>query len=184
MKKTIRFGYLFALLAVSALFACNQNEEDDNIVVNDSPFVGTWNLKSMATSNKVELLDSLGKVFETLDPYAQTNVAYPKATIEFKEDYTALSIIRDGDDITTGAYKWEDLGEKMVLKSYATYQKVQIDTFDISKSGNAVTFKTLRKSKSKFNKEEIVQVNDSTQETEIKTYDSNVYTTVTINIDK
>jgi len=184
MKKTIRFGYLFALLAVSALFACNQNEEDDNIVVNDSPFVGTWNLKSMATSNKVELLDSLGKVFETLDPYAPTNEVYPKATIEFKEDYTALSIIRDGDDITTGAYKWEDLGEKMVLKSYATYQKVQIDTFDISKSGNAVTFKTLRKSKSKFNKEEIVQVNDSTQETEIKTYDSNVYTTVTINIDK
>ena len=86
MKKTIRFGYLFALLAVSALFACNQNEDVNNTVVNDSPFVGTWKLKSMATSEKLELLDSLGRVFETIDPWRQNNETYADATIEFKED--------------------------------------------------------------------------------------------------
>ena len=129
MKKTIRFGYLFALLVVSALCACNQNEEEENTIVNDSEFVGKWKLKSMDTNMKVELLDTLGKVTETIDSFTQTNDAYANATIEFKEDWTALSIIRDGDAITTGAYRWEDLGQKFVLKTYATYHKVQIEAF-------------------------------------------------------
>ena len=184
MKKTIRFGYLFALLAVSALFACNQNEDVNNTVVNDSPFVGTWKLKSMATSEKLELLDSLGRVFEAIDPWRQNNETYADATIEFKEDYTALSIIRDGDAISTGAYKWKDLGEKLELKSYATYQKVQIDTFSIAKSGNAVTLKTLRKDKGTLFRDEIVQVDDTTTTTVSRRYDVNHFTDVTINIDK
>jgi len=184
MKKTIRFGYLFALLAVSALFACNQEEEEDNVVVNDSEFVGTWKLKSINTSTKVELLDSLGNVFETLDPFSQTNDAYSDATIEFKEDYTALSVIRDGDAITTGGYKWEDLGEKMILKTFATYQKVQIDTFDIAKSGTAVTLKALRKQKATHYRDEIIQVDDTTTATVTRQYNSNYYTNITISIDK
>lgn len=184
MKKTIRFGYLFALLAVSALFACNQNENEDNTIVNDSPFVGTWKLKSMVTNEKLELLDSLGKVIETIDPWKQNNEAYSNATIEFKDDWTALSIIRDGDAINTGAYKWNDLGDKLELKTYATYQKVQIDTFSIAKSGNAVTLKTLRKDKGTYLRDETIQVDDTTTTTVSRRYDINHFTGITINIDK
>ena len=184
MKKTIKFGYLFALLAVSALFACNQNEEEENTVVNNSEFVGTWNLKSIATTTKIELLDSLSKVIETIDPLVQVNNTYSKATIEFKEDYTALSVIRDNDAIVTGAYKWEDLGQKFVLKTYATYQKVQTDTFDITKNGNTVTFKTLSKTDGTYTRDEIIQVDDTTTNVVPRTYNVNRYTTVTINIDK
>lgn len=185
MKKTIRFGYLFALLAISALFACNQNEEEENTIVNDSEFVGTWKLKSMGTSMKVELLDTLGKVSETIDPFTQNTDTYANATIEFKEDWTALSIIRDGDAIETGAYRWEDLGQQFVLKTYATYQKVQIDTFDISKSGNAVTFKTIRKGDGRLTRDEDFYdaENDTTYQVP-RSYDIKTYTTVTINIDK
>lgn len=185
MKKTFRFGYLFALIAVTALFACNQNEEEENTIVNNSEFVGTWKLKNIGSSMKVELLDTLGKVTETIDPYTQKNDTYANATIEFKEDWTALSIIRDGNAIETGAYKWEDLGQQFVLKTYATYQKVQIDTFDISKSGNAVTFKTIRKDDIKLTRDEDFYdaENDTTYQVS-RTYDAKTYTTVTINIDK
>lgn len=185
MKKTFRFGYLFALIAVTALFACNQNEEEDNTVVNDSAFVGTWKLKSVDKSTKAELLDTLGKVTETIDPYMHENETYANATIEFKEDWTALSIIRDGNTIETGAYKWEDLGQQFVLKTYATYQKVQIDTFDISRSGSAVTFKTIRKDDIKLTRNEDFydEENDTTYQIP-RTYDAKTYTTVTINIDK
>ena len=185
MKKTIRFGYLFALLVVSALCACNQNEEEENTIVNDSEFVGKWKLKSMDTNMKVELLDTLGKVTETIDPFTETNDTYANATIEFKEDWTALSIIRDGDAIETGAYKWEDLGQKFVLKTYATYHKVQIDTFDITKSGTAVTFKTLRKGDGTLTRDEDYYdaENDTTYQVP-RSYNIKTYTTVTINIDK
>ena len=185
MKKTIRFGYLFALLVVSALFACNQNEDEDNTKVNDSQFVGTWKLKSMATRVKVELLDTLGKVTEPIDPLSEETENYANATIEFKEDWTALSIIRDGDAIETGAYKWEDLGQKFVLKTYATYQKVQTDTFDITKNGSAVTFKTIRKSDGTFVRDEDYYdaENDTTYQVP-RSYNVNAYTTITINIDK
>ena len=185
MKKTVKFGYIFAILVASALFACNQNEEENNEVVNDSPFVGTWNLKSMATSTKAELLDTLSKVIETIDPLYQSNETYSKATIEFKEDYTALSIIREGDVIETGAYKWEDLGQKLVLKSFATYHKVEIDTFDIAKSGSAVTLKTIRKSDGTYTRDEDFydEENDTTYAVP-HTYNANFFTTVTINFDK
>ena len=185
MKKTVKIGYLFALLTISALFACNQNEDDNNEVVNDSQFVGTWNLKSIATSTKMELLDTLSKVKETIDPFDQTTNTYPKATIEFKEDYTALSIIRDGDAIETGAYKWEDLGQKFVLKTYATYEKVAIDTFDIAKNGNAVTLKTIRKNNGTYTRDEdFYDAENDTTYAVPRTYNVNLYTTVTINIDK
>jgi len=184
MKKTIKFGYLLALLVVPALFACNPDDENENEVVNDSAFVGTWKLKSMDISTKIEVLDSLGKVTETIDPWSHENPTYTNATIEFKEDYTALSVIRDGDAITTGAYKWEDLGEQLVLKSYTTYEKVQTDTFAVAKSGTAVTLKTQRKEKTIFQRGETVQVDDSTTTTVTRRYNANLFTNVTINIDK
>ena len=81
--------------------------------------------------------------------------------------------------------KWDELPQQFVLKTYATYQKVQIDTFDISKSGNAVTFKTIRKDDIKLTRDEDFYdaENDTTYQVS-RTYDAKTYTTVTINIDK
>ena len=186
MKKTYRFGYLFALLAVFGLFACNENGNDDeDIKVNDSAFVGVWNLKSYTTQLSYDLLDSLDNVFRKVVNEPQ-QTTFDDATIEFMEDYTALSII-NGDDgsVTTGSYLWEDLDESLVLRSLYTYQKAVSDTMHIAKSGNAVTLTTTRKANGGYTEkvdyydEEL----DSTYQVS-KSYNAILYTDITIALDK
>lgn len=186
MKKI--FGYLFAILAVSAFFACNDENEDDNKVVNDSQFVGVWKMKSLTTSTRAELLDSVGvNVIKTTDVLKSSNQVFTDATIEFKEDYTALSIIRDGGNILTGGYKWADLNDKLAFHTYTTYEKVVLDTMNINKSGNTITLTTTRKKSDNYTEtfEETVEEEDTTYiVTRSKTYPARMLTDVTIVIEK
>lgn len=189
MKKTYRFGYLFALLAVFGLFACNENGEEEEVVVNDSPFVGVWNLNTSTTAVTYDLLDSLNNVIGKRDLPTETQY-YKNAPIhsfEFKTDYTALAQVGDLSEgpFTTMAYLWEDLGDKLVMRTLNTYEKPFNDTMNIVKNGNAVTLTTTRKSNANFSEdvdfydEEL----DSTYQIK-KSYPAIKYTNITIDIDK
>lgn len=189
MKKTYRFGYLFALLAVFGLFACNENGEEEDVNVNDSPFVGVWNLNTSSVAVTYDLLDSLENVIGKRELPAETEYYKnaPTHSIEFKENYTALAQVGEINDgpFTTMVYLWEDLGDKLVLRTVNTYEKPISDTMNIAKSGNAVTLTTTRKSKATFSEpvdfydEEL----DSTYQV-TKRYPAIKYYNITIDIDK
>jgi hypothetical protein len=158
MKKAYRFGFLFALLTVFGLFACNENSEEEEIIVNDSPFVGVWNLKSSALGISYDLLDSLDNVIGKRELPIEKET-FDNATLEFKENYTALGIINgENGSINTSVYLWEDLGNKLVLRTVNTYEKPIADTMNIAKSDNAVTLTTTRKYRSSF--EELIDFYD------------------------
>lgn len=189
MKKTYRILSLFALVAIFGLFACNDNSEEEQEEINDSPFVGAWNLKSYNTTQDIELLDSIGNVYKTLKDQNAVSTDYSNATIEFFKNYTAESIIQEGELYTVNAYQWKDLGNQLVLNSLFTYQDAQLDTMNIARSGNAITLTTTRKSAGNYTEkwdEEYYDIElDSTYEvSKSKTYKSRIYTNITINIDK
>lgn len=191
MKKTYRFGYLFALLAVCGLFACNENGGEEEVVVNDSPFVGVWNLNTSTVAVTYDLLDSLDNVIGKRELPVETEY-YKNAsinTLEFKKDYTALAQVGYEDPkvgpFTTMAYLWQDLGDKLVLRTLNTYEKPYSDTMNIAKNGNAVTLTTTRKADATF-KEQVDFYDeelDSTYQVE-KSYFAIKYTNITIDIDK
>lgn len=184
MKTLHKFGYLFALLSVGALFACNQTEEDDNTVVNDSPFVGTWNVTDWKIQSTVEMLDSMGNVIRTFDPtVTSSNTQNDK--IDFKADYTALRTYDAETGPRLDAFKWNDLGEDLVLYSFQTYEKTAIDTFSVKHAGSTVTLNTMRKNKTRVEIEE--EFNDTVNDTIFmvsKFYDGNIYHDITITLDK
>lgn len=187
MKRTYRFGYLFALVAVAALFACNEDEEENNVVVNDSQFVGNWNLKSTQDIQIWEVLDSAGNVIKTLDPFV-TGESYNNAVIKFFTNYTATSIInKENGEKSLGSYRWEDLKDdkKFVLNTYTTYNKVQIDTFDVVRNGNTVEFSKNYQSNGGYAENELVY--DEELDSTIlvrKQYDAIIKGTTKITIDK
>ena len=189
MKKTYRFGYLFALLAVFGLFACNDNGNEEEIEVNDSPFVGVWNLNTSKIAVTYDLLDSVENVIGKRELPVETEwyKNAPIHSLEFKADYTALAQVGEMNDgpFTTMVYLWKDLGDKLIMRTLNTYEKPVSDTMDIAKSGNAVTLTTTRKSNATF-KEEVDFFDeelDSTYQIE-KRYPAIKYTTITIDIDK
>lgn len=185
MKTMHKFGYLFAIVAVSSLFACNGNEIEDEKVVNDSPFVGTWNVKDWNIGVTYEVLDSLNQ--PTGQKREGTVVISPTTNdvIEFKEDYTALRSYNQDNGPRLDAYKWKDLGEELVLTSFQTYQKTAIDTFAVKKSGSEVVLTAQRKAKAVIKlPEDYYDVENDTTYTVFKNYNADEYTDITVTLAK